>query len=76
MALKTFSIHIEKTAGSLADTMNSIRSWLDNHRIEPLVFKSRSTEGGGVAYDIAFKTEDEADLFERDFRTRSERLVG
>ncbi len=78
MALSTFNIQIEKPVALLADTMNSIRSWLDSHKIQPIEFKSRSTEGA-IVCEIAFKAEDEAHLFAREFRTlddQSNRLGG
>jgi hypothetical protein len=44
--------------------MNDIRSWLDYRKIEPALFAS---DRSGVGFEIAFNSEDEARLFEREF---------
>ena len=61
------TIRVEKPEASFADLMNRIRSWLDNHKIEPTEFKSDTAEPGSVAFDIRFRSEDEARLFEMEF---------
>lgn len=76
MALKMFRIKIEKTANtSVAGLMNNMRSWLDNHRIQPVEFKSHSTEYGTVTFEIAFQSEDEAHLFEWEFFMPTSRQI-
>ena len=68
MALGTYTIHIETPVGmSLGSAMNDIRSWLDIHKIEPIEFRSNSIEGVFIL-DIRFGSQDEAHLFEREFR--------
>jgi hypothetical protein len=68
MALGTYGIHIETPVGtSLGDAMGDIRSWLDTHKIEPIAFRSNAIEGVFI-FDIRFRSQDEAHLFERDFR--------
>jgi hypothetical protein len=68
MALKSpFTIRIEKPEAALAATMNEMRSWLDKHRVQPVEFKIAMTGMPGVAFDIQFRSEDEAVLFERVF---------
>ena len=62
------SIHIETPVGtSLGDAMRDVRTWLDKQKIEPIAFKSNSI-GGVFHLDIRFQSQDEAQLFERDFR--------
>jgi hypothetical protein len=69
IVLRTFRVEIKKPVNvSLGDIMNSIRLWLDTHKIQPVEFTSRPSEGGAVILVICFGTEDEANLFERDFR--------
>jgi hypothetical protein len=63
-----FTIRIEKPeVASLAETMNAMRSWLDKHRVQPVEFKIAMTGMPGIAFDIQFRSEDEAVLFERVF---------
>ena len=68
MALaEPFTIYVKRPAGTaLGDVMNEARSWLDKSQIEPVEFKSvvnRAT----VGFEIRFRNQDEADLFEREF---------
>ena len=68
MVLDTpFNVHIEKQVQDLAAAMNEIRSWLDNHGIQPAAFKTSREWGDGIAVDIGFRTEDEAYLFSKAF---------
>jgi hypothetical protein len=64
-----FVVHVEKTPGrsSFGETMNSIRSWLDHSHIQPVLFKPVASDRSGVGFEIAFNSEDEARLFEREF---------
>jgi len=67
MTLKSAcSVHVEKPQDSLAEVMNRIRLWLDDHRIQPADFRT-STVSGLVAVDISFHREDEAELFATEF---------
>ena len=34
------TVHVEKPNASLAELMNRVRSWLDDHKIEPTEFRS------------------------------------
>jgi hypothetical protein len=61
----SFTVHIEKKLnGSFGDTMNDIRAWLDHRKIQPALFKPADH---GAGFEIAFKSEDEARNFERQF---------
>jgi hypothetical protein len=57
----------EKPETALADAMAEMREWLDKHRVQPLAFKIAMKELPGIAFDIQFRSEDEAHLFERQF---------
>jgi hypothetical protein len=52
---------------ALAETMNDMRSWLDKHQVRPIEFKIARTGFPGVAFDIQFRSADEAFLFEQMF---------
>jgi hypothetical protein len=70
MALKPpFTIRIEKPEAALAATMNEMRSWLDKHQVQPIEFKIARTGFPGIAFDLQFKSEKEAILFEKIFAT-------
>jgi hypothetical protein len=60
-------VRVEKPGVALGDIMNDIRSWLDSHRIEPAEFIAIPIDLPGVAFDIKFNREEEAELFERAF---------
>jgi hypothetical protein len=62
-----FTIRIEKPETALADAMAEMRIWLDKHRVQPVEFKIAMTGFPGIAFDIRFRSEDEARLFERQF---------
>ena len=57
-----FYLRIEKPRQSLAPTMAAMRSWLDSQKIELAGFRIGPT-ATGIAYDIRFRSEDEADRF-------------
>jgi hypothetical protein len=63
----SFTIRIEMPEVALAETMNAMRSWLDKHKVQPVEFKIAMTGTPGIAFDIQFRSEDEAALFERVF---------
>ena len=46
--------------------MREIRAWLDHREIQTTSFELVS-EGGGVGFEIGFKSEDEAELFRQEF---------
>jgi hypothetical protein len=62
-----FTIRIGKPETALAETMNEMRSWLDKHQVQPIVFKIARTGFPGIAFDVQFRSEDEAVLFEQIF---------
>ena len=62
-----FTIRIEKPETALAETMNEMRSWLDKHQVQPIEFKIARTGFPGIAFDVQFRSEDEAVLFEQIF---------
>ena len=70
MALNSpFAVRIENPPGStFGGTMNDIRSWLDHRKIQPALFKPVASAQSGVGFEIGFNSEDEAHLFEREFR--------
>jgi hypothetical protein len=47
--------------------MNDIRVWLDHRNIEPAWFKPVAKADSGVGFEIGFKTEEEARLFQQAF---------
>jgi hypothetical protein len=64
-----FVVRIEKKPDrSFGVIMNDIRTWLDHRRIEPVSFTPVAKADTGVGFEIAFHTEDEAHLFEREFQ--------
>ena len=62
-----FTIRIEKHDAKLADMMNEMRSWLDKHKVQPVEFKIATTAMPLIAFDIQFRSEDEAVLFAQVF---------
>ena len=62
-----FTIRIEKPEVALAKTMAEMRTWLDKHDVRPVEFKIARTGVPGIAFDLQFRSEDEAVLFERVF---------
>lgn len=67
MTLKSpLCVYVEKPEASFGETMNRIRSWLDNRKIQPVDFKSVAAPVG-IAFEIRFKDENEASLFVREF---------
>ena len=65
-----FIVRIEKKPEiSFGATMNGIRTWLDHRRIEAVSFKPVAKADSGVGFEIAFNTEDEAELFVQEFST-------
>jgi hypothetical protein len=62
-----FTVRVEKPETALADAMTNMRIWLDNHEIKPVEFKIAMTDVAGIAFDIRFQSEDEANLFQQAF---------
>jgi hypothetical protein len=61
-------VRIEKLPGSsFGTTMCELRTWLDHNEISPVSFLPVTQGNGGIGYEIAFNSEDEASLFERQF---------
>jgi hypothetical protein len=53
-------------AENLGNTMNAIRTWLDAEKIQPVDF--RTVVGhAGIGFEIGFRTEQEAERFQRRF---------
>jgi hypothetical protein len=68
MALKSpLSVRIERSGRPLGEAMNEIRSWLDDHKIEPADFRSVSSARGRAVFELRFEREDEARLFQQTF---------
>jgi hypothetical protein len=62
-----FTIRIEKPEVALAETMNEIWAWLDKQGFQPVEFKIAMTGMPVIAFDVQFRSEDEAVLFEQVF---------
>ena len=62
-----FTIRVEKSEVALADTMNEMWAWLDEQGFQPIEFKIAMTGMPGIAFDVQFRSEDEAVLFEQVF---------
>lgn len=60
-------VRIEKSGKAFGAAMNEIRTWLDGHKIQPADFRPGECKAGRVAFEITFKREDEARLFEQEF---------
>jgi hypothetical protein len=58
---------VKKPERSFGEIMNAIRTWLDHRKIEPISFEPVAKADSGVGFEIAFNTEDKAQLFEREF---------
>lgn len=68
MALNSpVTIRVKRPEAALAETMAEMRSWFDEHRVQPAVFKIAMTGMPEIAFDVQFLSEDEAVLFERFF---------
>jgi hypothetical protein len=55
---------------SFSETMGRYPSWLDANNIEPLLFRSADLTDGTVGFEIVFRTESEAQLFDGQFDPR------
>ena len=63
-----FVVRVEKKPDlSFGEIMNAIRTWLDHRRIEPVSFAPVAKAESNVGFEIAFNSEDEAQLFQREF---------
>jgi hypothetical protein len=68
MALNPFVVQIENKPGSsFGETMSAVRIWLDHRDIRPTSFLPITQIDSGIGFQIGFKNEDEAHLFEREF---------
>jgi hypothetical protein len=71
-----FTIRIEKPEAALGDTMNEMRMWLDRHMVRPVEFRTeRAVMLPNIAFDVRFRSEDEAVLFERVFAPAGDRAI-
>jgi hypothetical protein len=57
----------KKPESTFVGIMSEIRSWLDRRQIEPVSFKPVADAEKGVGFEIAFNSEDEANLFLHEF---------
>jgi hypothetical protein len=62
-----FSVRADKPETALADAMNEMRTWLGNTRLRPIEFKIVFDRMHGIAFDVMFRSEAEAVLFEQVF---------
>ena len=63
------TVEIKVPLASFGKTMSQCRSWLDGRKVQPTNFQTRIV-GDGYALIIAFRQEDDAELFRRDFAAR------
>jgi hypothetical protein len=61
------TVRVEKPETTLADAMNEMRTWLDNTRLQPVEFKIVVASVTGIAFDVTFRSEEEAALFQEAF---------
>ena len=60
-------VRIEKpSAASFSKSLREIRSWLVERNIQPIDFQPGVTRYG-FRFDLVFRTEDQAELFQREF---------
>ena len=52
----------------LGDTMNAIRSWLDNKKIKSAGFNFERGNDGVLSIIVSFETPEHVQLFDHDFR--------
>lgn len=64
MHTSRFTLH----ASSLAEVMASMRCWLDEHRVQPLIFACEETDGGRLVIKLAFALGAEAEAFAAVFK--------
>jgi hypothetical protein len=62
-----FTIRVEKPETALAQTMGLMRIWLDRHQVQPINFTIAMTGVPGIAFDVQFRSRDEAVLFAQAF---------
>jgi hypothetical protein len=68
MALNpAFNLRVERKPGAFGDTMNEIRTWLDQCKIRPASFNPVAQVDSGVGFEIGFNSEGEAHRFEQAF---------
>ena len=61
------TVRVEKPETALADAMNEMRTWLDNTQLQPVEFKIVVASVTGNAFDVTFRSEEEAALFQEAF---------
>ena len=72
-----FVVRVEKKPeSSFGAAMNDIRTWLDHRKIEPISFEPVAKADRGVGFEIAFKSVDEAHLFEWEFASLTQPIAG
>ena len=65
--LTSTKIEVIRPAGvPIGSIMSEIRSWLDQNKIEPIDFKT-VVGREGIGFEIRFRTEGEAERFQREF---------
>jgi hypothetical protein len=69
-------IEVNRPAGTpIGEIMNEIRSWLDRNKIEAVDF--RTVVGHeGIGFEIRFRTEQDAERFQREFASCSDAAAG
>jgi len=62
-----FTIRVEKPETALAEAMREMRVWLNNTALEPVEFKIAIAGIAGIAFDVTFRSEADADQFRQAF---------
>lgn len=56
--------------------MNDIRSWLDHRKIEPVSFRPVAIPGTDIAFEICFKSVEDASSFRQELAQSGEPAKG
>src|SRR3954462_14637530 len=62
-----FIVHVQKPEPELAEAMGDMRVWLAPHQIDLVDFKVAQTRMPGIAFELRFRSEMDANLFEQTF---------
>jgi len=57
-----YIVEVASGRGDIAAVMSNMRTWLDHHRLQPVIFLQRPGRDG-VTFRLEFRTEAEAGAF-------------
>lgn len=61
-------VKVEYLPGSsVGSLMSDMRTWLDHQGVQPTIFKAITLPLGGIAFDVEFRSPDQATLFRTAF---------